>query len=87
MTTTTTLRRHALASDVDAATRHLIANYLGENELHVTTVATGADMEKLLAGPAVGIREVLSGPLLRNYIAGCLGRVLRSRSRREVPRS
>ena len=54
-TTTTTLPPHVLAIDDDAAMRQLIADYLGENELRVTTVATGADMEKVLAEHAVDV--------------------------------
>jgi len=55
MTTTTTLPPHVLAIDDDAAMRQLIADYLGENELRVTTVATGADMEKVLAEHAIDV--------------------------------
>src|SRR4030081_1819684 len=55
MTTTTTLPPHVLAIDDDAATRELIAEYLGENDLRVTTVATGADMEKVLAEHAIDV--------------------------------
>src|SRR4030081_2007224 len=55
MTTTTTLPPHVLAIDDDAATRELIAEYLGENDLRVTTVATGADMAKVLAEHAVDV--------------------------------
>jgi len=53
--TTTTLPPHVLAIDDDAAMRELIADYLGENDLRVTTVATGADMEKVLAEQAVDV--------------------------------
>ena len=55
MATTTTLPPHVLAIDDDAAMRQLIADYLGENELRVTTVATGADMEKVLAEHAIDV--------------------------------
>ncbi|HEY1460388.1 MAG TPA: response regulator [Casimicrobiaceae bacterium] len=55
MTTTTTLPPHVLVIDDDAAIRELIANYLGENDLRVTTVATGADMTKVLAEHAVDL--------------------------------
>jgi two-component system, OmpR family, response regulator len=44
-----------LAIDDDAAMRQLIADYLGENDLRVTTVATGADMEKVLAEEAIDV--------------------------------
>ena len=55
MTTTTTLPPHVLAIDDDAAMRQLIADYLGENDLRVTTIATGAEMEKVLAEHAVDV--------------------------------
>ena len=55
MTTTTTLPPHVLAIDDDPAMRELIADYLGENDLRVTTVATGAEMEKVLAEHAVDV--------------------------------
>src|SRR4051812_21542142 len=42
---TSTLPPHVLAIDDDADMRQLIADYLGENELRVTTAATGADMD------------------------------------------
>jgi two-component system, OmpR family, response regulator len=55
MTTTTPLPPHVLAIDDDAAIRQLIAEYLGEYDLRVTTVATGADMEKVLAEHAIDV--------------------------------
>src|SRR3984893_3320631 len=55
MTTTTTLPPHVLAIDDDPAMRELIADYLGENELRVTAVATGAEMEKVLAEQAIDV--------------------------------
>src|SRR6185295_20058816 len=55
MTTTTPLPPHVLAIDDDAAMRQLIADYLGENDLRVTTVATGADMEKVLSEHAIDV--------------------------------
>jgi DNA-binding response OmpR family regulator len=55
MVTTTPLPPHVLAIDDDAAMRELIAEYLGENDLRVTTVATGAEMEKVLADQAVDV--------------------------------
>src|SRR4029079_2712523 len=55
MMTTTTLPPHVLAIDDDAAMRELIADYLGENDLPVTTVATGAALEKVLAEQAVDV--------------------------------
>src|SRR5258708_15121145 len=55
MPTTATLPPHVLAIDDDAAMRQLIADYLGENDLRVTTVATGADMEKAIAEHAIDV--------------------------------
>jgi two-component system OmpR family response regulator len=55
MATTTTLLPHVLAIDDDAAMRQLIAEYLGENDFRVTAVATGAEMEKVLAEHAVDV--------------------------------
>jgi two-component system, OmpR family, response regulator len=55
MTTPTTLPPHVLAIDDDADMRRLIADYLRENDLRVTTVATGADMQKVLAEQAVDV--------------------------------
>jgi DNA-binding response OmpR family regulator len=55
MMTATILPPHVLAIDDDAAMRELIAEYLGENDLRVTTVATGADMEKVLAEHAIDV--------------------------------
>src|ERR1700730_14372572 len=55
MMATTPLPPHVLAIDDDAAMRQLIADYLSENELRVTTVATGADMEKVLAEHAIDV--------------------------------
>jgi two-component system OmpR family response regulator len=54
-TTTTTLAPHVLAIDDDPAIRELITGYLGENDLRVTAVATGAEMEKVLAEHAVDV--------------------------------
>jgi two-component system, OmpR family, response regulator len=54
-TTTTTLAPHVLAIDDDPAIRELITEYLGENDLRVTAVATGAEMEKVLAEHAVDV--------------------------------
>src|SRR5437867_7202989 len=54
-TTMPTLEPHVLAIDDDADMRQLIADYLGQNDLRVTTVATGADMEKALAEHAIDV--------------------------------
>src|SRR5438874_8408121 len=50
-----TLEPHVLAIDDDADMRKLIDDYLGQNDLRVTTVATGADMEKALAERAIDV--------------------------------
>src|SRR3982074_3841219 len=55
MMATTTLPPHVLAIDDDPSMRELIADYLGENDLRVTTVATGADMERVLAEHAIDV--------------------------------
>jgi len=55
MMTAESVLPHVLAIDDDAQTRQLIADYLGENDLRVTTVATGADMQKVLAEHAVDV--------------------------------
>jgi two-component system OmpR family response regulator len=55
MTTTPTLLPHVLAIDDDADMRNLIADYLGENDLRVTAVATGAEMQKVLDEHAVDV--------------------------------
>jgi DNA-binding response OmpR family regulator len=55
MTLTTTMPAHVLAIDDDPAMRDLIGDYLRENDLRVTTVANGADMNKVLAEEAVDV--------------------------------
>ncbi len=55
MTAMTTLPPHVLAIDDDAGMRQLIADYLGEHDLRVTTVATGSAMEKVLAEQAIDV--------------------------------
>jgi two-component system, OmpR family, response regulator len=49
------LEPHVLAIDDDADMRQLIADYLGQNDLRVTTVATGADMERAIAEHAIDV--------------------------------
>jgi two-component system, OmpR family, response regulator len=44
---------HVLAIDDDPAMRQLIADYLGENDVRVTTVATGEEMSRVLAEEAI----------------------------------
>jgi len=51
----TALRPHVLAIDDDPAIRQLIADYLGENELRVTTAATGEEMARALAEQPVDV--------------------------------
>jgi two-component system OmpR family response regulator len=46
---------HILVLDDDAAMRKLIADYLAENELRVSSVATGAEMEQALAQHTVDL--------------------------------
>ena len=48
-----TVAPHILAIDDDPAMRKLIAEYLGENDLRVTTVATGSDMMSALQENAI----------------------------------
>ncbi|HEX9433709.1 MAG TPA: response regulator [Burkholderiales bacterium] len=46
---------HVLAIDDDPAMRQLVAEYLGKNDLQVTTVATGAEMAQALAERAIDL--------------------------------
>ena len=46
---------HILAIDDDAATRKLVADYLGENNVRVTAVATGSEMAQVLATQAIDL--------------------------------
>jgi len=46
---------HILAIDDDPAMRELVAEYLRENEVRVTAVATGAEMNEVLASHAVDL--------------------------------
>ena len=49
----TDIAPHILAVDDDPAMRQLIADYLGENDVRVTTVATGEEMSRVLAEQAI----------------------------------
>ena len=49
----TDIAPHILAIDDDPAMRQLIADYLGENDVRVTTVATGEEMSRVLAEQAI----------------------------------
>jgi two-component system OmpR family response regulator len=46
---------HVLAVDDDAGVRELLADYLGENELRVTAVASGAELSAVLARETVDL--------------------------------
>ena len=46
---------HVLAIDDDPVMRELIADYLGENDLRVTTVATGDEMARALSEHAIDV--------------------------------
>ena len=46
---------HILAVDDDPAMRKLVAEYLGENDFRVTTVATGAEMAQAFAQHAIDL--------------------------------
>ncbi len=46
---------HVLAVDDDPAMRELIAEYLGGNDLRVTTVASGEEMSRVLAEQAIDV--------------------------------
>lgn len=46
---------HILALDDDPAVRQLVAEYLGENELRVSTVANGADLIEVMARETVDL--------------------------------
>src|SRR3989442_11872925 len=50
-----TAQTHILAIDDDPAMRKLVADYLSGNDLRVTAVATGADMEQALAQYAIDL--------------------------------
>ena len=53
--TKTDLVPHVLAVDDDPAMRELIAEYLRENELRVTAVATGEEMSRVLSEQAIDV--------------------------------
>jgi DNA-binding response OmpR family regulator len=50
-----TLQHHILAVDDDPAMRKLVADYLHENDLRVTAVATGAEMAQAFAEHAIDL--------------------------------
>src|SRR5262245_43319267 len=47
------LTPHVLALDDDPSVRQLVHDYLVENELRVTTVATGAEFDQVMAREAI----------------------------------
>jgi DNA-binding response OmpR family regulator len=51
----TEIAPHVLAIDDDPAMREIIADYLGENDLRVTTVATGEEMSRVLSEQVVDV--------------------------------
>jgi two-component system OmpR family response regulator len=51
----TDITPHVLAIDDDPAMRQLIADYLAENDVRVTTVATGEEMSRVLAEQAIDV--------------------------------
>ena len=55
MTAATISMPHVLAVDDDEDMRQLMTEYLGDNDLRVTAVATGADMQKVLAEHPVDV--------------------------------
>jgi two-component system, OmpR family, response regulator len=50
-----TVQHHILAVDDDPAMRKLVADYLGDNELRVTAVASGAEMAQAFAEQAIDL--------------------------------
>ena len=55
-----TAQTHILAIDDDPAMRKLVADYLRENDLRVTAVATGAEMAQ-----ALGVHQLIAKPFTR----------------------
>ena len=51
----TELAPHVLVVDDDAATRQIIAEYLGENDIRVTAVASGSEMQGTLAEQTIDV--------------------------------
>src|SRR5882724_4587349 len=49
------VQQHILAIDDDPAVRKLIANYLADNDLRVTTAANGVEMAEALATHVVDL--------------------------------
>ncbi len=55
MDMTASSQPHILVIDDDPAMRKLMADYLAENELRVSAVATGAEMQQVLAEHAIDL--------------------------------
>jgi DNA-binding response OmpR family regulator len=49
------LQPHLLVLDDDAAVRELVSQYLGENDLRVTSVASGAELDAVMAREAIDL--------------------------------
>jgi len=55
LTDAPTLAAHVLALDDDPGVRQLVSDYLGENDLRVTTVATGKELDAVLARETIDL--------------------------------
>lgn len=55
MQAVTQLQSHIVAVDDDPAVRSLVADYLAQNELRVTTVASGRELEQIIARETVDL--------------------------------
>jgi DNA-binding response OmpR family regulator len=55
MDAVTQLQPHVVAVDDDPAVRSLVSDYLTQNELRVTTVATGRELEQIIARETVDL--------------------------------
>jgi two-component system, OmpR family, response regulator len=68
---------HVLALDDDPAVRRLVADYLGENDIRVTAVASGAELNAAMA------REVVDAVILDLRLQGEDGMTIARRLREE----
>jgi two-component system OmpR family response regulator len=55
MDTASTIKPHILAVDDDPSIRELVSEYLGENDLRVTAVATGNELDAILARDTIDL--------------------------------
>jgi two-component system, OmpR family, response regulator len=55
MQTAPSLTAHVLALDDDPGIRQLVSDYLGENELRVTAVATGKELDAVMARETIDV--------------------------------